>query len=88
MTKATRTRGPRRPLPELPPDLAQHRNVSREETAAIIGISLSLLDQMTYGDAGRGIAPWGPPSFLIGRRRVWRLRDVVRWIDRKAKAAG
>jgi hypothetical protein len=84
----SRPRGPRRPLPELPADLQQYRNISREETAALIGISLSLLDQATYGDAKRQIPPWGPPSFTIRRRRLWRLRDVVKWIDRQARAAG
>ncbi len=78
----------RRPHPELPPELAQYRNLSREETAVIIGISLSLLDQATYGDAKRQIAPWGPPSFTIGRRRLWRFRDVVAWINRRARRAG
>lgn len=78
-------RGPRRPLPTLPPDLQALRCVDRREVAALLGIALSTLDQATYGDQKRGIAPWGPPSFLIGRRRVWRLRDVLRWIDRRAK---
>jgi predicted DNA-binding transcriptional regulator AlpA len=82
------TRGPRRPLPELPADLQALRCVDRIEVAALMGISPKTLDQGTYGDAKRGIAPWAPPSFLIGRRRVWRLKDVLRWIDRKAKAAG
>jgi len=52
-----------------------------------MGISPKTVDQGIYGDAKRGIAPWGPPSFLIGRRRVWKLKDVLRWIDRQAKAA-
>ena len=77
-------RGPRRPLPELPPDLQALRCVDRHEVAALMGISPKTLDQGVYGDAKRGIAPWAPPSFLIGRRRVWRLRDVLRWVDRKA----
>jgi predicted DNA-binding transcriptional regulator AlpA len=81
----TRTR---RPLPELPPDLQQHRNIAKWEVAALMGIAEKTVDQSIYGDPKRGIAPWGPPSFLIGRRRVWRLKDVVRWIDRRAKAAG
>lgn len=78
----------RRPLPELPPDLQQFRCVAKAEVAALMGISPKTVDQGVYGDPKRGIAPWAPPSFLIGRRRVWRLRDVVRWIDKKAKAAG
>ena len=84
----SRTRGPRRPLLELPPDLQQLRCVDRHEVASLLGISPKTLDQGVYGDPKRGIAPWAPPSFMIGRRRVWRLKDVVRWIDRKAKAAG
>jgi predicted DNA-binding transcriptional regulator AlpA len=80
----TRTR---RPTPELPPDLQQHRNVVKWEVAALMGIAEKTVDQSVYGDLKRGIAPWGPPSFLIGRRRVWRLKDVLRWIDRQAKAA-
>lgn len=83
----TRTRGLRRPIPDLPPDLAALRCVDRHEVAGLLGISVKTVDQGTYGDTKRGIAPWGPPSFLIGRRRVWRLKDVVRWIDRKAKAS-
>jgi len=79
----TRTR---RPLPELPPDLQQHRNVVKWEVAALMGIAEKTVDQSIYGDPKRGIAPWGPPSFLIGRRRVWRLKDVLRWIDMQAKA--
>ena len=78
----------RRLLPELPADLQQHRNVVKWEVAALMGIAEKTVDQSIYGDAKRGVAPWGPPSFLIGRRRVWRLRDVLRWIDQKAKAAG
>jgi len=84
----TRPRRPRRPLPELPADLQALRCVDRFEVAALLGISPKTVDQGTYGDVKRGITPWGPPSFLIGRRRVWRLRDVLRWIDQKAKAAG
>lgn len=78
----------RRPLPELPPDLAEHRCIGKNETAALMGISPKTLDQGVYGDLARKIAPWAPPSFLIGRRRVWRLRDVLRWINRKSKATG
>ena len=78
----------RRALPELPPDLQQHRCIGKEELAVLLDLSPKTIDQGTYGDAKRGIAPWGPPSFLIGRRRVWRLKDVVRWIDRKARRAG
>ena len=77
----------RRPLPELPPDLQQHRNVVKWEVAALMGIAEKTVDQSVYGDLKRGIAPWGPPSFLIGRRRVWRLKDVLRWIDRQATSA-
>ncbi len=80
-----KTRGPRRPLPELPPDLQAHRNVVKWEVAALLGIAEKTLDQGVYGDAKRGIAPWAPRSFFVGRRRVWRLRDVIRWIDRQAK---
>ena len=78
----TRTR---RPIPELPPDLQQYRNVVKWEVAALMGIAEKTVDQSVYGDAKRGIAPWGPPSFLIGRRRLWRLKDVLRWLDRQAK---
>ncbi|GAB4366802.1 MAG: hypothetical protein Kow00128_10580 [Deltaproteobacteria bacterium] len=78
----------RRPLPELPPDLQQHRCIDRHEVAAILGISPKTVDQAVYGDAKRGIAPWGPPSLKIGRRRVWRLRDVLRWLDMNAKGGG
>ena len=81
----TRTR---RPLPDLPTDLQAHRCIDKIEVAALMGLSPKTIDQGVYGDPKRGIAPWAPPSFLIGRRRVWRLRDVVRWIDKKAKAAG
>lgn len=77
----TRTR---RPLPDLPPDLQAHRCVAKPEVAALLGLSEKTVDQSVYGDAARGIAPWGPKSFLIGRRRVWRLRDVLRWLDRQA----
>jgi hypothetical protein len=84
----TRPRGSRRPLPELPADLQALRCVDRIEVAALMGISPKTVDQGTYGDPKRGIAPWGPPSFLIGRRRVWRLKDVLRWIDRRARTAG
>jgi len=80
-------RGRRRPLPELPPDLQQHRCIARHEVAALLGIAEKTVDQGVYGDPARGIAPWAPPSFLIGRRRVWRLKDVVAWIDKKARAA-
>jgi hypothetical protein len=52
-----------------------------------MGISPKTLDQGVYGDVKRGIAPWGPRSFLIDRRRVWQLKDVVAWINRQAKAA-
>jgi hypothetical protein len=82
------TRGPRRPLPELPPDLQGLRCIGRIELAALLDLSPKTIDQGVYGDPKRGRAPWAPPSFLIGRRRVWRLKDVVRWIDRKAKTAG
>lgn len=78
----------RRTLPELPPDLQQHRCIDKIEVAALMGISPKTIDQGVYGDPKRGIAPWAPPSFLIGRRRVWRLKDVVRWIDKRSKAAG
>lgn len=81
----TRKRGPRRPLPELPPDLAQHRCVGKEEVAALLGLSPKSIDVSVYGDPQRGIAPWGPPSFLIGRRRVWRLQEVLKWLDRRAR---
>jgi predicted DNA-binding transcriptional regulator AlpA len=81
----TRTR---RPLPELPADLQPHRCVCKYEVAALTGLSPKTIDQGVYGDPKRGIAPWAPPSFLIGRRRLWRLKDVLRWIDRQAKAAG
>jgi predicted DNA-binding transcriptional regulator AlpA len=83
MTPATRTR---RTLPELPPDLQEHRCIAKDEVAALMGISPKTVDQSIYGDPKRGIAPWGPSSFLIGRRRVWRLKDVVAWINRQAKA--
>jgi|GEM_PF-2524775 len=76
---------PRRPIPELPPDLQPHRCIDKIEVAALMGISPKTVDQGIYGDAKRGIAPWGPPSFTIGRRRLWRLRDVLRWLDAKAK---
>jgi hypothetical protein len=78
----------RRALPDLPPDLQQHRCIGKDELAVLLDLSPKTIDQGVYGDAKRGIAPWAPPSFLIGRRRVWRLKDVVRWIDRRAKAAG
>ena len=81
---STRTR---RPLPELPHDLQQHRCVDKIEVAGLLKISPKTVDQSVYGDRKRRIAPWGPKSFLIGRRRVWRLKDVLRWIDRKAKAS-
>jgi predicted DNA-binding transcriptional regulator AlpA len=77
----------RRPLPELPPDLQAHRCVCKEEVAALMGISPKTIDQGVYGDPKRGIAPWGPKSFLINRRRVWRLKDVLAWINRQAKAS-
>jgi hypothetical protein len=82
------TTRPRRPLPELPPDLQALRCIGKEELAVLLDLSPKTIDQGVYGDPKRGIAPWAPPSFLIGRRRVWRLKDVVRWIDRRAKAAG
>jgi predicted DNA-binding transcriptional regulator AlpA len=75
----------RRPLPELPPDLQAHRCIDKIEVAALMGLSPKTIDQGVYGDPKRGIAPWGPKSFLINRRRVWRLKDVLRWIDAKAK---
>lgn len=78
----------RRPHPELPPDLQALRCIDKVEVAALLGLSPKTVDQGVYGDPKRGIAPWAPQSFLIGRRRVWRLKDVVQWIDRKAKAAG
>jgi len=78
----------RRPLPELPPDLQQHRCIGKEELAVLLDLSPKTIDQGVYGDAKRQIAPWAPPSFLVGRRRLWRLKDVLRWIDRRAKAAG
>jgi hypothetical protein len=78
----------RRALPELPPDLQALRCIGKEELAVLLDLSPKTIDQGVYGDAKRGIAPWAPPSFLIGRRRVWRLKDVIRWIDRRAKAAG
>ena len=80
----TRTR---RPLPELSPDLQPHRCIDKIEVAALMGLSPKTIDQGVYGDPARGIAPWAPQSFLIGRRRVWRLKDVLRWLDRQAKAA-
>ncbi len=83
----TRPRGTRRPLPDLPPDLQAHRCIDKVEVAVLLGISPKTVDQSVYGDTKRGIAPWGPRSFLIGRRRVWRLKDVIRWIDRQAKGA-
>jgi predicted DNA-binding transcriptional regulator AlpA len=82
---STRTR---RPRSELPADLQPHRCIGKEEVAALMGLSPKTVDQGVYGDAKRGIAPWGPPSFLIGRRRVWRLKDVLRWLDRQAKGEG
>jgi hypothetical protein len=54
----------------------------------MLDLAEKTIDQGVYGDAKRGIAPWAPPSFLIGRRRVWRLKDVIRWIDRRSKAVG
>jgi predicted DNA-binding transcriptional regulator AlpA len=75
----------RRPLLELPEDLQRHRCLGKEEVAVLMGISPKTVDQAVYGDSKRGIAPWGPPSFLIGRRRVWRLKDVVAWINRAAR---
>ena len=78
----------RRPLPELPPDLQPHRCICKYEVAALTGLSPKTIDQGVYGDPKRGIAPWAPPSFLIGRRRLWRLKDVLLWLDRQAKAAG
>jgi len=83
MTK--RARSPRRPLPDLPPDLAQYRCIGKDEVAALLGISPKTIDQGVYGDPARGVAPWAPPSLIIGRRRVWRLKDVLRWIDQKAR---
>jgi len=77
----------RRPLPELPPDLQAHRCIGKHELAALLDLSEKTIDQGVYGDPKRSIAPWGPPSFLIGRRRVWRLKDVVTWINKKAQAA-
>src|SRR3972149_9315147 len=78
----------RRPLPELPADLQAHRCVGKEEVAALMGLSPKTIDQGVYGDPARGVAPWGPPSFLIGRRRVWKLKDVLRWIDRQGGGGG
>lgn len=84
-----RHRSPRRPLPELPADLHQHRNLAKWEFAAMAGISEKKVDEMVYGNKKRGIPPRsGPPSFTIGRRRLWRLREVLKWIDKKAKEAG
>ena len=79
------TTRPRRPLPELPPDLQQYRCIAKVEVAALLGISPKTVDQSVYGDKKRGVAPWGPTSFLIKKRRVWRLKDVVAWINRQAK---
>ena len=77
----------RRPPPELPADLQKHRNLSRWEFAALAGISEAKVDEMEYGNPKRGIPPKsGPPSFTIGRRRLWRLRDVLKWLDRQARA--
>ena len=76
----------RRPLPDLPPDLQQHRCLDKIDLAVLLKVSPKMIDQGIYGDAKRGIAPWAPPSFLIGRRRVWRLRDVLKWVDAQAKA--
>lgn len=28
----------------------------------------------------------GPPSFLLGRRRVWKIADVEKWIEQQARA--
>ncbi len=83
MERATRHR---RHLPELPPDLQPYRCIAKDEVAALMGISPKTVDQGVYGDLKREIAPWAPPSFLIGRRRLWRLKDVVAWINRQAKA--
>lgn len=77
----------RRPLPDLPPDLQQYRCIAKPEVAALLGLSEKTIDQGVYGDPKRGIAPWGPKSFLINRRRVWRLRDVLAWINWQAKEA-
>jgi len=78
----------RRPLPPLPDDLHAHRLLPKADVAALLGVSEKLVDQMVYGSPKRGIAPWGPPSLRIGDRRLWRLRDVLRWIDAQEKATG
>lgn len=30
---------------------------------------------------------YGPPSFVIGRRRVWRKSTVLAWLEAQEKAA-
>jgi predicted DNA-binding transcriptional regulator AlpA len=78
----TRTR---RPLSKLPPDLQPHRCIDKIEVAALLGLSEKTIDQGVYGDAQRGIAPWEQNSFLLNRRRVWRLKDVLAWINRQVE---
>ena len=64
----------------LPPEVAQHRLLSRKQVAELIGMSTAQMDRLI--NSGRF-----PPPILIGARKgAWRTCTVLDFIER-AEAA-
>jgi hypothetical protein len=54
------------------------RCLSREQTAAALGISVRSLDTLSTTDNG-------PPCFMLGGRRLYPLASLKKWIAERIK---
>jgi len=69
------------PLP-IPPEIELYRTIDEKEVALVIGLALGTI-RNKRGDGT------GPPYYRVGRRCVYRLSDVLSWMEaRKVDRAG
>jgi len=66
----------------LPPDLEQYKTIDDKVVAQVTGLALGTI-RNKRGDGT------GPPYYRVGRRCVYRLSDVLSWMEtRKVDRAG
>ena len=66
----------------LPPDLEQYKTIDDKLVSRVTGLALGTI----RNKRGNGT---GPPYYRVGRRCVYRLREVLSWMEaRKVDRAG
>lgn len=64
-----------------PADLCEYPSLSIEQVSDRLGVSEATL----YRLLRRGHAP---PSYRIGKRRLWRESDVLEWLETRCREEG